>query len=287
VDRDSFSSETYKDIADALAAWQQGDCALEVSGFIYRFKTTRPVTPESRSAGNESDLIEVEAPGFVVMTQTCDILRAVPDRPYIDICALVACPDWTRMKEIEKGLRPRFAFVPGVADRGIVADLDQVMTIEKPLLASWRRLRGCGTDTQMRAFAAAISRKFSRFAFPDDFVAVSNNLVDAIRHKHGKPESEEGKALRELREIRVAATPDWSAANIQLQFFFIRHATQNSALRQPWDHWLRKWLALVPPTGRYVSIDGLVLPLSRMQADEYIASDQLDLDHLTPASPAR
>ncbi len=281
MNRERANSDEYEDIANALSSWQQGDCVLGVSGFIYRFKTSRPATPESRSAGDDSDLVEAEVPGFAIVTQTCDIQRAVKDRPFIDICALVACPVWTSVDEIAKGLRPRFGYVPGVADRGLVADLDQLMTVEKPVLASWSRVPGCRTDAELRAFAEATTRKFSRFAFPDDFVIASGKLVDAIRRKHDRPESDEGKALRALREIRVAATPDWNAAQVHLQFFFIRHHTQSTVLSQTWDHWLIKWLRLVPKSGRYVSIDGVVLPLSAMRADEYIASDQLDLDHLS------
>lgn len=284
--RESSNADEYQDIVEALDRWQQGDCALNVSGFVYRFKVTRPVTSESRSAGDESDVVEADVPGFVVVTQTCDIRRAVSDRPYVDICALVACPEWTSIDEIRKGLRPRFACIPGVADREVVADLDQVMTIEKPVLASWLRVQGCQTDGELRALAAAMSRKFSRFAFPDDFVATSRKLVDAIRHKHGKPESDEGRALRALREIRVAATPNWNAARVHLQFFFIRSDEQNSVFHESWADWLTKWLGLIMPSGRYVSIDGVVLPLSRMRADEYVASDQLDLDHLSAASAA-
>jgi len=286
VNREPSNTDEYQDIAHALSSWQQGDCVLGVSGFIYRFKTTRPATPESRSVGDESDLVEAEVPGFVIVTQTCDIQRAVQDRPFIDICALVVCPDWTSIEEIAKGFRPRFGYVHGVANHGLVADLDQIMTIEKPILASWPRIPGCRDDSELRAFAAAISRKFSRFAFPDDFVAASGKLVDAIRRKHGKPESDEGKALRLLREIRVAATPSWNAHEVHLHFFFIRLDAQHTVLNQTWDHWLSKWLRLIPPSGRYVSVDGLVLSLSKMLAAEYIASDQLDLDHLSPASPS-
>lgn len=281
MNRESARTDEYEGIAN----WQQGDCVLGVSsGFIYRFDTSRPATPESRSAGDESDLVEAAVPGFAIVTQTCDILRATQDRPFIDICALIDCPDWTSIDEIAKGLRPRFAYIPGVSDRSFIADLDQIMTVEKPVLASWPRVSGCGTDRERRAFAAAISRKFSRFAFPDDFVRASGKLVDAIRRKHGRQESDEGKALRELREIRVAATPDWNADQVQLNFFFIRGDARSSVVDQVWDHWLTKWLGLLPRSGRYVSIEGFVLPLSEMQADEYIASDQLDLDHLSPAS---
>jgi hypothetical protein len=41
--------------------------------------------------------------------------------------------------------------------------------------------------------------------FPDDFVTTGRKLGDLVWHKHGKPGSDAGKALRELREIRVAA----------------------------------------------------------------------------------
>ena len=287
MNREGSSTDEFHDITNALLHWQQGDCVLGVNGFIYRFRTEQPATSESRSAGDESDLVEADVPGFVVATQTCDIQRAVRDRPFIDICTLVVCPDWTSIDEIAKGLRPRFAYVPGVAERGLVADLDQIMTIEKPVLASWPRIQGCRTDAELRIFAGALARKFSRFAFPDDFVAASRKLVDAIKRKHGRPESDEGRALRALREIRVAATPSWNAAQVALHFFFIRDEAQPTLLNQTWDHWLTKWLDLLPTSGRYISVDGIALPLSAMRADEYIASDQLDLDNLTSAISPR
>jgi hypothetical protein len=268
--------------AVTLNDWQQGDCALNVSGFLYRFAREHPATPESRDAADASDVVEVDTSGFVVVTQTCDIQRAVADRPFVVVCALVECPDWADMDEIKKGMRPRFVHIPVLASRGLVADLDQVMTIEKPLLISWPRIRGCQSDSEQRAFAAAVSRKFLRFAFPDDLVAVVADLTTLIKRKHGRPESDEGKALRELREIRVAATPDWTAENVELYFLFIRREDQGEALRQPWAHWLEKWLSLEQPTTRYFKVHGVVLPLSQIRADEYAASDQLDLDHLSP-----
>lgn len=274
----------YQDIVDALDSWRQGDCALDVSGFIYRFTTQRPVTQEAYSAADESDVVEADVPGFVILTQTCDIRRDPKERPFVEICALVACPEWTSLDEIRKGLRPRFAYVPGVADRSLVADLDQVMTVEKPVLAYWPRVPGCLTDVELRGFAVAISRKFSRFAFPDDFVEVARKLVELIKRKHGKLESDEGKALRELREIRIAATPDWNADHVNLFFFFIRREEQSNAFSKSWAHWLTKWLSVVAPSGRYVSIEGVVLPLSEIRADEYVASDQLDLDNLSNAN---
>lgn len=276
------SGPEYDDIQVALTPWQQGDCALGVSGFVYRLDARRSVTAEIRSDPETSDVVEAEVPGFVVLSQTCDIQRAVTQRPYVEVCALIECPDGIAIEEIRRGLRPQFAYVPGVADHGLIADLDQVMTIEKPLLASWTRVSGCKDDSDLRAFASSVSRKFSRFAFPDDFVAALRKLTDLVKHKHGKPESDEGKALRGLREIRVAATPSWTAEKVNLHFFFIRPEARSQTLRHSWAHWTNKWLELTPPSGRYVSVDGIAIPLSKMLADEYLASDRLDFDYLSP-----
>ena len=54
-----------------------------------------------------------------------------------------------------------------------------------------------------------------------------------------------------------------------------------------WDEWLKTWLALLEPSGRFTEPIGLVPDHSTMSAAEYLASDQLDLDYLsTPMSLA-
>jgi hypothetical protein len=37
----------------------------------------------------------------------------------------------------------------------------------------------------------------------------------------------------------------------------------------------------LPPSGRFISIDGLVVTLDDMTGADYVASDPLDLDHLS------
>jgi 3-hydroxymyristoyl/3-hydroxydecanoyl-(acyl carrier protein) dehydratase len=248
---------------------------------LYRFHVQKPATAESQEVAGESDVVEVDVPGFVVVSQTCDIQRVAAERPFVTVCALIQCPEWLSVDDVRKCLRPRYAFVPGVASLGLVADLDQVMTIEKPLLTSWQSNRGCMTDGDQRAFAAAVARKFARFAFPDDFVQLLSDFNDLIKRKHGRMQSEEGQSLAALREIRVAATPDWNASSIQLHFTFVRHDEQTDAAGQSWAHWLAKWLAKIPKAGRYGAVHGVVSSLSEIRADEYLVSDQLDLDHLS------
>ena len=176
------------------------------------------------------------------------------------------------MDDVRKCLRPRYAFVPGVASHGLVSDLDQVMTIEKPLLTSWQRTRGCQTDNEQRTFAAAVARKFARFAFPDAFVQLLSDFTNLCKRKHGRIQSEEGQALAALREICVFATPDWSASSVQLHFLFIRHDEQTETTGGPWAQWLTKWLAQIPQSGRYAGVHGAVSSLSEISADEYVIS---------------
>jgi hypothetical protein len=50
---------------------------------------------------------------------------------------------------------------------------------------------------------------------------------------------------------------------------------------QSWDKFLEKWRALVPATGRYISVHGQVAALEDLTGQEYVESDPLDLDHLS------
>ena len=181
---------------------------------------------------------------------------------------------------IERGRRPQYAYVPGVASGSLVADLDRTMTVEKSVLMRWERRPGFQTDDQQRAFAQALKRKRGRFAFPDDFVAVAGKLSSRIQEKHDK-QSPEGRALRALREIRVRAAPKWDAPSVDLTFWFIREESQPDFEGTSWDALLKKWLLLVQKTGRYTNVDGAVVELADLTAQEYVESDPLDLDHLT------
>lgn len=89
--------------------------------------------------------------------------------------------------------------MPLLSERKLVADLDRVMAVEKPLLATWDRIPGWSTDAEARAFALALSRKRLRFALPDDFTALVRKLQSRLADKHEK-NSDEGRGLRALDE---------------------------------------------------------------------------------------
>ena len=223
-DRDIWIQE----VDTALKEWSQGDCVLGKQWFVYRFNPQRPLTIDSANVAQdqvdltESEVIaESEVKGFAVITQTCDIVRSCKDRPFIELAPLVEVIDEKRLHEIERSRRPQYAYIPGVAKFNLVADLDRVMTVEKAVILEWERIAGCKNDQDIRALRQALARKRIRFAFPDDFIRFANKLQKRMQDKHDKA-SDEGEALRALREIRVRAEPSWNAQEVTLMFWFIR-----------------------------------------------------------------
>jgi hypothetical protein len=275
-DRDSWIQA----IDTALSEWCQGDCVLGEYWFVYRFNPQRPLTSDSADvAQEETDLAESEVRGFAVVTQTCDIVRSCNERPFVEVVPLVEVHE-QQLYEIQQSRRPQYAYVPGVAELNLVADLDRVMTVEKAVVAEWERKPGCLSDDEVRALGQALTRKRARFAFPDDFTDFARKLQKRLRDKHDKA-TEEGEALRALREIRVRAEPSWSSSEIRLIFWFIRDEEQSKFQGIGWEQFLERWLKLIPESGRYQNVEGSVVALEDMTAKEYVESDPLDLDHLS------
>lgn len=267
-------------IDDALQAWRQGDCVVGEQWFSYRIDAASPLTEAAAiAADSDADVAESLVHGLMVATQTCDIVRSCVSRPFIEVCPLVAVDERT-LVDVRRGRQPRFAFVPGVEARGLVADVDRVMTVEKAVLVAWERTPGCSTDEDARRLSFALARKRARFAFPDDFVECASQLRRRLSSKHDK-DSPEGRALRRLREIRVRAEPSWDADAIALTLWFIRDEDDLGIGDESWDRHLEAWLRLVPEKGRFGPIDGFVLALEDLTAKDYVESDLLDLDHLS------
>lgn len=278
--------EDWRQIVDtALGEWCQGDCVLEDQWFVYRFNPQRPLTADSNDVTQENteiDLAECRVRGFAIVTQTCDIVRKCVDRPFVEVAPLVEV-EKQRLYEIKKGRRPQYAYIQGVAEHRLVADLDRVMTVEKAVVSEWKRTPGCQNYQDTRSLRQALARKRIRFAFPDDFTLFASKLQRRMQEKHEK-ETSEGKALRSLREIRVRAEPSWNASQVQLMFWFVRDEEENQFEGIGWDRFLEKWLQLIPAAGRFSYIQGSVVSLEDMTAKDYVESDPLDLDHLSSSS---
>jgi hypothetical protein len=274
------SNDWIHGINTALQKWSQGDCTIGDHWFAYRFDPKQPLTTEYQEVVEaDVDLNESSVRGFVVITQTCDLVRSCQERPFLEISPLVEV-EAQRLQEIKQMKRPQYAYIPGIAEVGLVADLDRVMTVEKSVVAAWNRTVGCRSDQETRDFGQALSRKRSRFAFPDDFNRLAKTLQTRMQSKHGK-NNIEGSALQALSEIRVQATPSWAADKIDLTFWFIHPQNDDSFQDKKWVELLDSWLKLIPVSGRFASIAGAVKSLADLTAQEYVESDRLDLDRLS------
>jgi len=263
----------------ALQAWRQGDVALDADTFVHVADGGTPLTDGAAEAGPGLNVVVETAEGVAVLSQTCDIVKSCVRQPFVEVARLVEVEE-TVAHEIERGYRPNYAVIPALRAKRLVADLDRVMTVEKAVLVSWAREAGGTTDEHARGFAAALARKRSRFAFPDDFNGAVRDLQTHIQKKHDK-QNDDGAGLRALREIRVTASPSWDDAAVEIFFWFVRHDTDSMFKGKPWDEPLEQWTKLVPSTGRFTKIEGAVVTLSDMTAQEYVDSDRLDLDFLS------
>lgn len=278
-------------VDDALRCWQQGDVALGPGlSFIHLADLSRPHSPASAEVARttargqtddpstEPTAILDEVPGVVVLSQTCDVVRASDDRPFVEVAPLVQF-EAKMVHEVRQLRRPQFAYVPGTAEACLVADLDRVMTVEKAIVASWTRTPGCNTDDERRAFAMALSRKRARFAFPDDFVAAARKLQDRLVGKHDK-QTDEGAHLQALREIRVRAAPSWDHDPAHLTWWFIKDR-EPVDVKPAWNAFADQWTSLFDGTGRFCLDPPVVCRLDDITAREYTESDVLDLDRLS------
>ena len=270
------------DIDATLSQWSQGDCTVGDYWFVTRFDPQHPLTSDAADVVEvdpNADLTESSVSGFVVVTQTCDLVRSCAERPFVEVAPLVAVDD-QYLQDIHRLKRPRYAYIAGVAEFNLVADLDRVMTVEKAVVAKWERISGCQGDVDTRLLGEALARKRSRFAFPDDFNEFAKELQKRMQKRHDKAD-DDGVGLRALREIRVRAAPAWDAERVELMFWFIRAEEDVLFKNKAWHELLDEWLKLIPPSARFRAVDGAVVSLDDMTAKDYLHSDRLDLDRLS------
>ena len=285
-----ITDEDKRAVDDALRAWRQGDVSRDAGlEFLHLADLSRPHSPESVEAARilASDVagnaVGVEpilyaVLGVVMLTQTCDIVRDCQDRPFVEVAPLVKLPA-LQVEEVRLFKRPAFAYIPATAKDCLVADLDRTMTVEKAVVAKWTRVSGWTTDKEVRDFTQALSRKRSRFAFPDEFVIAAQRLQKHLAEKHDKQTSE-GAHLRALREIRVRAAPSWDSDEVQLIWWFIKDQDPDGATPD-WARFADKWIALFDQTDQFRADPPTVCRMEDITAQDYVESVQLDLGRLS------
>lgn len=190
-------------IGDACRDWRQGDVYRNAKTFVFD-SAWRPRL--------------IDAPdGAVVVSQTCDACR--PERERIQIAPVVRLQDPNDVREASAGKRPQYVAIPPLG-ADYFADLDGITTIGKSALLRCERICSLATDEHIREFAFAVSRRFGRFAYPDEVVKCLGPLADALKSKAGKPNSPLGKTLAGVHSIRVECD-DWTITPCELTLIII------------------------------------------------------------------
>lgn len=273
-------------VDDALSGWCQGDVGRDTDlEFVFladlSMLHSRASVEASRRQGRttktpSSGIVAISdrhVEGFVILTQTCDLVRSCKIRPYVEIAPLVVVSP-QELEDIRRLKKPAFAYVPSMAADHLVADVDRVMTVEKAVVAGWKRIQGCRTDSEARTFATALARKRSRFAFPNDFVKSMQPMKKRLIDKHHK-QTKEGEHLRALTEIRVRASPSWTATNVRIKFMFIKNRDPEGA---DWKGHIQSWINKFNESPRFRLGGYSIGTLSDLTAQDYLESDHLDLD---------
>lgn len=197
-------SESDEDLLARLAEWQQGDFSLDCGDFLFR--DLSELTEDGEDDGGA--VFDSEIVGFAVISQTCEVVREPARVRHVSVCPMVTV-DAKRIEDIERGQAPRYGFL-SASPEGAVVDFSRTMSVTKELLVTWKRHRGCEDEKQQLEFALGLETYFGRFAFPDDFVASVASLRKAILSKYPKGESDLGKAVRSIRELRVYPHASWT-----------------------------------------------------------------------------
>lgn len=283
------AAEASSEVDAATSGWSQGD-GIEIPAVVWLGLPDLALTAEIAGAPSSPDsdvAVALAAPdAMVVLSQTCDIVRACSERSYVTLALLVRLQE-PAAGEARRGHRPRFVPVPGLGEDAF-CDLDIVMTVEKSVLARCRQVRGLRDDGERRRFSLGVARAYSRAAFPDDLVLALRPLTQRIRSKHDR-NSAEGVALAVLEQIRATATPSWDDPQVHVFLTFApgaRAEADATMTQEQWDGLVDGWLGRIEPVGVIVGVDGAMIPLDELTAREYLDSDQLDLDQLSWEQPA-
>ncbi|MFE3059105.1 hypothetical protein [Nocardia sp. NPDC059239] len=191
------------ELGELCRDWRQGDVFAGAMTFVFD-SMWKPQQVETMH-------------GAVVVSQSCDASQ--PGRTHIQLAPVVHIRDPDEAGEAASGRRTQYVAIPQLG-QGFFADLDGITTVSKSALVSFERVQGVKTDQEIREFAFSISRRFGRFAYPDDVVECLRPLTKALRSKARREQSPMGKALAKVHSFRVHCE-DWSASPYELTLIVI------------------------------------------------------------------
>jgi hypothetical protein len=191
------------DLGETCRDWRQGDVFHGAKTFVFDWSwEPRPIDTTH---------------GAVVVSQSCD--ASLPGRERIQMAPVVRLEHPNDVAEAAAGKRPQYVAIPRLGP-DYFADLDGITTVFKTALLSCERVMGVATDQEIREFAFGVTRKFGRFAYPDEVVKCLRPLTKALQSKARKEQSPLGRVLAKVHSFRVQCE-DWAQAPYELTLIVI------------------------------------------------------------------
>lgn len=269
--------EEARRVTDVLQSWWQGDAALDVGEFYFLADPAKALQEASRDIP-EIGFPGLPARGFAITSQTCEIVKDCLKRPTVQVARIVEVEP-SAFRRIKGNKEVRYAYIPGLEEQRLVADFDHVMTVEKSIIADWQRVAGCRSDAERREFAATVVRYYTRWAFPDDFNAdVAGPLREHLRNQLRRA-GPEGEVIHAVREFRARARGSWDDPAVEIEILVIPNADAPDEI--DWFQWCAEWQRHVLATEKYVLVELRPATLTDLSAEDYLASDWIDLQSLS------
>ncbi|GES49988.1 hypothetical protein Rhsp01_34280 [Rhizobium sp. NBRC 114257] len=203
---DAFTSKELED----LEKWRQGDFALDCRVF--------PVITDWSKEDLDQDLHAVE--GWVVISQTCDIVNVGPGKEFVTVCPIVVATPGLKA-EVDKGMTPAAAGLELPVDDMHVVDLGRSASLHKKALLQLDRHDGFKTDFTRSIFSESLERRFGRFAFP---TLISNGPLRHLRNRAKEKHdvnSEAGQVYRAISQFRLRAAPNFDTKGALVAFHVV------------------------------------------------------------------
>ena len=271
-----------------LAGWRQGDVVTTpvpvaaphwTRGRLPRTAGLRQLLSRSRPSALPAHR------EWVVITQTCDLVRPASTRPYLQLAPVIRLGG-DELVMAQKHHTPHHVAVPQVGPDAF-ADLDEVLTVEKTHAAGLQVGGSLPGPNAEREFATAVARHYGRPALPDELNEAMAKLKDLMVKRHGKL-SPEGSAVTDLLEIRVGAVPSWDSPHVRVVLYFIHPEEPHVGIdgktlldEAAWERWIASWGKLFEATGTLRECVALPITYGEMDALTYRSTDILDLEHLS------
>lgn len=198
---------------------EQNDIQLE-QGSVIEGISSIPVSRFDSLSGQWQTYDEDCPDGVVVISQTCDVIRAVEANGSVQV-AKIRRLEGQEYNSSACGERPRYAPL-SIGDCKLFADLGCIATVLlENITKDMLRDGSIRCAENSRLFRDLIGRRFARFPFPDAVVLWCNHLRTKIAPK-ARRNGNQGKLLRKVTCIRIEDANNWRNSDVyQLSVVFL------------------------------------------------------------------